>query len=226
VVHAESRGVAPRSARALVCGAVTVSLAAAAHVAGGGAVVTTAGLVALTAMTSIASYAVLGSRASRTRILALVVTAQIVLHTMLELGSTVSGHTALLDHGVHGAETMAAGGAGGLVLAHLATDVTSASGLAMTAAHLVAAVLVGLWLSAGEGLLGSLAALAGSAFAARVLRALATLAARPAVAADSWSSYLTALSRQRGGRWHQLSWVPVATVARRGPPLGAYAESN
>ena len=226
MVGAQALGVASRRARALVCGAVTVSTAAAAHVVGGGTVVTTPGLLVLTAVTAGVAYVVLGGRASRARIVALVVGAQVALHVLLELGTAGAGRTALMDHAGHGPDTVAASGSWGVVVEHLAANVTTSVGLAMTVAHTVAAVLVALWLAAGEGLLVSLAALAGSTLAARMMRARAALAARPAVSADLWRSLLAVLSRQRGGRWHRISWVPLALVARRGPPSWAFAESH
>lgn len=197
-----------------------MALAAAAHVVGGGSVVTLPGLLALAALTSLAGYAVLGDGASTTRIVAFVVSAQVALHVLLEIGSAASGHATVgAAHPGH-VDAMVRG-SWSLVVDHLVGDVTSTAGLTMTAAHAVAALLVGAWLAAGDVLLLSLMALTRSAAAARALRALASLWIRPVAAVDLWHSYLAALSRRRGGRWHPVSWVPLATPARRGPPVAA-----
>jgi len=232
--------------RALVPGALAVVLGVAAHGLVGGAPVGPASVLVLLALVAPTTALALRGRPSRRRMVAVVVATQLVVHALLlvsalanrRVGGAVAafgssdgmfgmpgmGDLPVLDTDAALDAVPASGAAWSLVVSHLAHDLTTVSGVVMMAAHLVAAVLLGLWLARGEQLLVNLRSLALAPLVARALRRSAAVVVL----------LLLELARQREllTSWRGLrheAVVPrllvVSTVDRRGPPalLGAVA---
>ncbi|HZF92509.1 hypothetical protein [Streptomyces sp.] len=164
-----------RTVRAAVFAAVCALLAALGHVLMSGRHVPGWTLAAGFAMTGLAGWGLAGRERGLPLITAVVVAAQTVLHSGFSLaqsGTPDLGHTAHLAYATHMAHTAHAGPAVDMGhvehMAHAATEPAlfgSSSG--MLAAHLLAALLCGLWLAHGER----------AAF--RILRAVAGWLAAP-----------------------------------------------
>jgi hypothetical protein len=224
-----------------VLGVVTVALAAAAHVAGGGVLPSGTALIAVVALMTAVGSEALGRPASRRRVIGLVVGAQASLHAVFALGGMPSGH---LRNGQPIAATVAAmpgmqlghagllgtlertpAGTWSMLGRHLLAEVSTGSGVAMLLAHTVAAVIVGCWLAAGERLLWSLIVLLRAPVAAASLRASGAVLALASRTVPELRSWLALLAVQRGGRWNPRSALLVTSVDRRGPPVSPYARS-
>ena len=210
-----------RWVRALTLASVTLGSGIAGHAAAGGSVSATSMLLPAFVLLTAAIAPLLGVPASTLRVTALLVVGQGSVHILLQLlGGSVAidgrGHsmamhtgagaepvTAHLDHGAASAST-------GSVL-----TVMTGSHVGMLLAHVAAALVVGLWLAAGE----------------RAAWTLVSLAALPVV--DAW----IALRKLSGAApvtvvitrpapcpcWDCGTWVRQATwtgrgVSRRGPP--------
>jgi hypothetical protein len=211
-----------RGMRVLTLPSVLFTSGLAGHVASHGA--TPAGwvLVALFVLTVVGVAPFAGAPLSPARVVALLVGGQGVLHTVLQLlsGTALTATTAICDPGTGGPGSSPTS-------SHLMThpDAAASHGfsmslmsgghLVMLLGHLAAAVVVGLWLAAGE----------------RALWMLLALTARPLV--DAWG---TVMAAARGGVGAvvvscprlQTGWglrrvvrgrVWIAgVVSRRGPP--------
>jgi len=210
-----------RWVRALMLASVMLGSGVAGHAAAGGSVPATSMLLPAFVLITCAIAPLLNAPASFRRVTALLVAGQVSVHVLLQLlgGSAaidVSGHSMAMHTG-------AAGEAG---TAHLGHGVASApresfltlltgAHLGMLLAHVAAALVVGLWLAAGE----------------RAAWTLVSLAALPVV--DAWvtlrklfgtASVAVVITRPfpRPG-WGFETRVRPATwtgrgVSRRGPP--------
>ena len=214
-----------RVTRSLVCGVVTAALASAAHVAGGGVAPGWSAAIVLVVVVAVASSLTLAAPSSRRRVIAFVLAGQVALHLALSAVSTpmtrmTGSAMAGMDHGT-GSLARVPDGWYAMVLRHAVDGLGTAHGLLMLATHVVAAVLVGLWLAGGEQLLLSLLALALAPFAAAGLRLRALLVrAVRAVDLDLLAS-LAALVRWDPSDWSPTSRYDVNSTARRGPPRSA-----
>lgn len=209
-----------RWVRALTLASVMLASGLTGHLAAGGVAPTTTVLLPVFVLLTAAIAPLLGAPASTTRVITLLVAGQALLHVVLQvLGGTatgVAGHSLLTPADAGGAATSH-------LLAHVDTAVPTggstallgSSHLGMLLVHLAAAVVVGVWLAAGE----------------RAAWTLVAVAALPVV--DAWIR-LRELARTDAGAWaaprrralprwsHEVpvrpsSWVGRG-VSRRGPP--------
>ena len=217
----ETAGAALRWARATVLALVSLTLGAGAHAGADGALPGPLWLLALLAPSVAAAARLLGRPATQGRVVLLVVAGQLLTHTAL---AALAGHpppvTGNAGHTGHAG--------------HLADAAAQTAGhgpaAVMALAHLMAAVVVGLYLAVGEDALWGLLALAGDraqqlvavdrlgAAAASVVTALA--AALTAVVGSARAARRAAL-RRRVRRPRLRVLVPV--LSRRGPPAPSYA---
>jgi hypothetical protein len=219
-----------RGMRVLTLPLVLFTSGLAGHVASGGA--TPAGwvLVALFVLTVVGLAPFTGTPLSPARVVALLVGGQGVLHTALQLlgGTAVTATTTICDAGTGGSVSSPTS-------SHLMThpdaaavhgfSISQMSGghLVMLLAHLAAAVVVGVWLAAGERALWMLLALA-----ARPLRdawATVTAAARGGVGAVIVSSSRLQTCWGLGYVVRGRVWT-AGVVSRRGPPGAALPEPD
>ncbi|WP_406860544.1 hypothetical protein ABZO31_08820 [Streptomyces sp. HUAS MG47] len=188
-----------RALRAALFAAVCVSLAAVGHssMSAHGIPVRSLGLAF--AVTGVLAWACCGRRRGTPAIGAGLLAVQTALHTIFSAGQ---GHDAPLAHASHAGTGMGAG-----------VEMSVAAGhgpLGMTAAHLLAAVICGLWLARGEAALFALARTAGAAAFTplRLLLAVARIRVpeppRPV------------RPRPRARRLHGV--VLAHALSRRGPP--------
>ena len=205
-----------RCLRAAVLAAVVVLTAAAGHVAVGGAAPPAAGLLVLLAVTGLLVAPMLGRRASASRVVALVLTGQALVHLALQWVAP-SGH---LTHGASALMTSAALAEPGAASRHPAASrelvlaMMSGADLAMLGAHLAAAVAVGLWLAAGERAAWTILALTGRCAVESLGVLCREVASAPAPAGSGTyvvPGWLSALP-QGASLWDGYA------VSRRGPP--------
>lgn len=207
-----------RWVRAAVLSLLVVTSTLAAHVAGGGELPDLSMLLPVCALVTLSSAALLRRPLSWWWSATLLLTGQTALHGALQLlpVQTVTGTPG------HPAGSTA-------FHPHADTAVTALRALTgwsadarMVVAHLGAALLVGVWLAAGERALWSLATLAARTMATawlRLRRALRASLATPLVRA-----------RPRRRTWAAVV-VPLAMDSarsgnrRRGPPTGGFARS-
>ena len=219
-----------RAARSLVCGVVTVALASAAHVAGGGLAPRWSSAVLLVAVVALASSLVLASPSSRRRIVAFVLLGQLAMHLALSAlstpmtrptGATGSAMSGMVHATGPGSLDRVPDGWYAMVLHHAVDGLGTVGGVLMLAGHVAAALLAGLWLAGGERLLWSLLALAAAPLAAARLRLQVLLVeAVHALDPDRLASS-AALVRCDVRSWRPTSRYDVNTTARRGPPRSA-----
>jgi hypothetical protein len=194
------------------------------HVAGDGATPPGWVLVALFMLTVVAVAPFAGASLSPARVVALLIGGQGVLHAALQLLGGTFAATTVMPGAAIGPATGSAPASSHLMMHHGAgashgpvMSLMSGGHLVMLVAHLAAAVVVGLWLAAGE----------------RALWMLLALTARPLV--DAWRTVKAVV---RGGVGAlvvscprlQIGWGlrpvvsgrvwTVGVVARRGPPAG------
>src|SRR5918997_298883 len=159
----EQAGPVLRGLRAALLAAATLWVAGWAHASANGNLPGWPGLVALWLLSTAVAAGLLGRPASFARVVTLVVAGQFGLHLLLSVGA---GHgpapaasaanryyettSMLAESGSSGAHAAADAQALTTGLGGLLGEVTSADGLRMMAAHLVASVVVGLWLATGE----------------------------------------------------------------------------
>ncbi|MFI1564998.1 hypothetical protein ACH4ZX_18430 [Streptomyces sp. NPDC020490] len=227
-----------RSIRAAVFAAVCVLLASLGHVMMSGHHVPVWTLVAGTAVTGAAGWALAGRERGLPLIVAVVVAAQAGLHTAFSLTQPASGRTS--SAGADGAAAMDMGSTdmgstdmgstdmgsmdmGSMSMshmghmshmdhgAHLAPSAGDSSSFGMLAAHLLAALLCGLWLAYGEK----------AAF--RILRAVAGWLAAPLRLLLVVLPAVPDRPRPRVRR-HAPDRAPrlllVHAITHRGPPVG------
>ena len=177
-----------RVTRSVAFAAVCVTLAACAHVAGGGAAPGTAVLALAFAAVLAPATALAGRERTLRAIASGLLAAQAGLHLLFEAASTTgAAHTV---HVVHGCA------------------VASGSGAVMTLAHLWATLVTAWWLARGEALLWTLVRMAArtASHAVRVPHAPCPLSPRPVAAAPP---------RTSAPRPRNPARTPVR---RRGPP--------
>ncbi|MDN4161807.1 hypothetical protein [Nocardioides abyssi] len=180
-------------ARALVVTALAVFLGAAGHVTADGLLPGPGVLALLIVVGAVVSASLLARPASTLRMVVLLVLGQAGVHAVLTatgghvgdkpgaatpLPATGGGALPVVDGRRVGSlqqayETGGHAAAPTLPVGHLVSDLTAHA--PMMAVHLVAAVLVGLWLAVGERSLWTLVALASTAFLRPSLLALAAL---------------------------------------------------
>ncbi|MFB6849659.1 hypothetical protein ACFCXS_33030 [Streptomyces sp. NPDC056373] len=216
-----------RTLRAGVFATACVLLAALGHVMMSGATVPWWTMAAGAAATGTAGWLLAGRERGRALIVTVVVAAQAVLHETFSLGQTLmSGpasdpaatHTGMdmdamdmgsMDTGGMTHMTHMTHGSGGM--GHTHTMGGSAS-FGMLAAHLLAAVLCGLWLAYGERAVFRVLRAAAARLTAplRMLLALPVPARRPSVCRRR-TAFRSALAR----------FLLCCSVTSRGPPVGA-----
>jgi hypothetical protein len=206
--------------RALALASVLVGTGVAGHVAAGAAMPAPAVLALLLVLATLVLAPVLGTPASSVRVALLVIGGQALLHVSLNLITrNPAGHTGagmVMPDGPHGSMPMS----GGMFHAAAASGETSvwmgSAHVGMLLAHLVAGLLLGLWLAAGE----------------RAAWTLVRLAARPV--AEAFHILLDAISAlgATGAGWERVfaapRWVWELALrsdactgdclSRRGPP--------
>ncbi|OLZ61414.1 hypothetical protein AV521_43495 [Streptomyces sp. IMTB 2501] len=208
-----------RTIRAAVFAAVCVLLAALGHVLMSGSDVPAWALAAGVAVTGAAGWCLAGRERGLPLIVTAVVAAQTVLHEAFSYAQSASGGSASAD--VSGTGSMGMGHMGTSHMDHMSqmghmghmghSMDSGSSSFGMLAAHLLAALLCGLWLAYGEK----------AAF--RILRAVAGWLAAPLRLL--FASPLTPdrprvhLRRRRSDRAPRLLLLGHA-ITSRGPPVG------
>ncbi|MEW2407796.1 hypothetical protein [Streptomyces griseoviridis] len=227
-----------RTVRAGVFAAVCVVLAALGHATMSGASVPWWAMAAGAAATGAAGWLLAGRERGRAVIVAVVTAAQAVLHETFSLAQTLTpargaGSTSMhatLTHStpthsmdMHSMEMpmpsmggmdMGAGAhaVGGMAGLHQAHGMSGAASVGMFAAHLVAAVLCGLWLAHGERAVFQVLRATAAWLAAplRLLLALPAPADRP-----------SAHRRRAPAADAPVRLLLVSSLTFRGPPAGA-----
>ncbi|MFD7702346.1 hypothetical protein [Streptomyces caelestis] len=211
-----------RAGRAAVFAAVCVVLAALGHVMMSGDHVPLRTLAASWAVTGALGWGLAERERGLPLITAVAVAAQTVLHAAFSLtapagaGSPGTDDTGAMSHGTHGTHSMpmpTPAGTGPGAEGHLASSGHSSAG--MLAAHLLAALLCGLWLGYGER----------AVF--RVLRAVGGWLAAPTrplflTPVPPRRPSLRVRRRRHSHRAPRLLLL-VHAITSRGPPTGAAA---
>ncbi|MFI8191781.1 hypothetical protein ACIF8T_23735 [Streptomyces sp. NPDC085946] len=207
-----------RATRAAVFAAVCVVLAALGHVMMSGDHVSPGTLAAGWAATGAAGWCLAGRERGPAPVTAVAVAVQALLHSAFSLAPFPPGG------GPHAADTnplpmpahavVSAGHGTGGHLAHAGHTAPGDSSAGMLAAHLLAALLCGLWLGHGERAVFRLLRAVGGRLAAplRLLLALPAPPHRPPVR----------VRRARSGRAPRHLLL-VHAITSRGPPAGAAA---
>ncbi|MFD7939817.1 hypothetical protein ACWGA9_13375 [Streptomyces sp. NPDC054950] len=221
-----------RTLRAALFAAVCVLLAALGHVMMSGAEVPAWALAAGVAVTGIAGWCLAGRERGLSLIVTVVVAAQTALHSAFSLAGPESGAAASAGMGAMGG--MSAMGMDSMDMGHMdhvshighmghmghmsymgeGAGQGGSSSFGMLAAHLLAALLCGLWLAHGEkAAFRILRAVAGRLAAPlRLLLAVPVTPDRPRVR----------FRRRRSARAPRLLLLTHA-ITTRGPPLGTAA---
>ncbi|MGW4733678.1 hypothetical protein ACWEQC_31675 [Streptomyces shenzhenensis] len=220
-----------RTVRAAVFAAVCVLLAALGHVLMSGSYVPAWALAAGTAATGAVGWCLAGRERGLPLIVAVVVAAQTALHSAFSLAQSASAGTASADRGDMGSRHMSMDmgsiqpdsmdmshmdvthmARGHMDMGHMGHSMGGGSAsFGMLAAHLIAALLTGLWLAYGEkAAFRILRAVAGRLAAPlRLLLAAPVTAGRPRVRPG----------RPRSDRAPSLRLL-VHAITSRGPPAG------
>jgi hypothetical protein len=219
-----------RRMRALTLPSVLFTTGLEGHAAAGGVTPTASVLVPLFALTVVAIAQFAGTPTSPARSLGLLVGGQGLLHAALQLLSGSVTTTTTLGGAATGMATVSPSASShhaihqGVAASHgFVMSQMSGEHVVMLLAHLAAAVVVGLWLAAGE----------------RAFWTLLALTARPVV--DAWQKVTAAARRPTGAvvvrcprllpGWSRpaavssLVWV-AGVVSRRGPPGTASPEAH
>jgi hypothetical protein len=201
-----------RWVRASVVAAVGLTTGVTFHVGADGLLPGPWTLVALLGLSTVGAAPFLGAPASTRRVVALLVVWQTLIHGAL---TVLSGHRGDLSdaHAEPGAQ------AHGVVTSrvhHLIEDLTGQHA-AMALGHLVAAVLLGLWLAAGERAVWRILSLT-----VRPVLSVVHLLRSLALAAG-WSDAAprVATPQVAPGAGLDPLWFLVRVVPRRGPPVAA-----
>ncbi|MFJ2155671.1 hypothetical protein [Streptomyces sp. NPDC087856] len=200
-----------RTVRAAMFAAVCVVLAALGHVLMSGRHVPGWALAAGLAATALAGWTLAGRERGLPLVVTLVVATQAALHSAFSLAQSTAGQSPAMDMGSADMGSMHMGAMDSMDMGHMSATPTDSSSTGMLAAHLLAALLCGLWLAHGER----------AAF--RVLRAVATRLAAPlrlllALPAPPHRPRLRP-RRPRSERAPRLLLLGHA-ITSRGPPLG------
>ncbi|MFI1922593.1 MULTISPECIES: hypothetical protein [unclassified Streptomyces] len=220
-----------RTLRAALFAAVCVLLAALGHVMMSGAEVPAWALAAGVAVTGIAGWCLAGRERGLPLIVTVVVTAQTALHSAFSLAGPESGAAASAGMGAMGMDSMSMDSMDMGHMGHMdhvshighmshvshmgdGAGQGGSSSFGMLAAHLLAALLCGLWLAHGEkAAFRILRAVAGRLAAPlRLLLAVPVTPDRPRVR----------FRRRRSARAPRLLLLTHA-ITTRGPPLGTAA---
>ncbi|MEV1083170.1 hypothetical protein AB0I98_33980 [Streptomyces sp. NPDC050211] len=198
-----------RAVRAAVFAAVCVLLAALGHVLMSGAHVPTWTLAAGVAGTGVVGWGLAGRERGLALVVTVVVVAQTALHQAFSYAQSVSGSTSMNSDMDMGAAHMDMSHMDHM--GHTASHSMPSMSFGMLAAHLLAALLSGLWLAYGErAVFGILRTVAGwLAAPLRLLLALPTPPHRPRLV----------VRRRRSERAPRLLLL-VHAITSRGPPLG------
>ncbi|WP_406129628.1 hypothetical protein [Streptomyces sp. NBC_00989] len=215
-----------RTLRAGVFAAACVLLAALGHVMMSGTPVPWWTMGGGAAATGMAGWFLAGRERGRGLIVTVVVAAQTVLHETFSLGQNLMPGSGNAPAGMGGmdmgsSDTMSmdsmdmsgmahmAHGSGGMGHAH---TMTGSASLGMLAAHLLAAVLCGLWLAYGERAVFRVLRAAAARLVAplRMLLALPVPARRPSVRRRRTAAYRSSLAH----------FLLCYSVTSRGPPTG------
>ncbi|MFH8659253.1 hypothetical protein [Streptomyces afghaniensis] len=199
-----------RTIRAAVFAAVCVVLAALGHVMMSGDHVPLRTLLAGWAVTGVAGWCLAGRERGLRLVVAVAVAVQTALHSAFSLASSAPDS---MDMGSAGSMPMPMSASMSAHMGHAGHTPDGDSSLGMLAAHLLAALLCGLWLGHGERAVFRLLRAVGSRLAAplRLLFAL-PVPPPPPVRARRWSS-------DRAPRLLLL----VHAITSRGPPMGSAA---
>ncbi|MCX4814459.1 hypothetical protein OG601_28080 [Streptomyces sp. NBC_01239] len=200
-----------RTVRAAMFAAVCVVLAALGHVLMSGRHVPGWALAAGLAATALAGWTLADRERGLPLVVTLVVATQAALHSAFSLAQPTTGQSPAMDMGSADMGSMHMGAMDSMDMGHMSATTTDPSSTGMLAAHLLAALLCGLWLAHGER----------AAF--RVLRAVATRLAAPlrlllALPAPPHRPRLRP-RRPRSERAPRLLLLGHA-ITSRGPPLG------
>ncbi|WP_374969694.1 hypothetical protein [Terrabacter sp. BE26] len=193
-----------RWARAGVLSSIVLAATTAAHGAAGGDAPKVSMLLPVGAMLTVAAASLLGQVPSARRIAALLLSGQAALHAVLELISGPASSAGMPGH----AQTRSG--------TELVQMVWTSPHPGMLAAHVVAALVIGVWLTSGERAAWALAAMAtGSPRTAwsKVRDALCERTARAVLLGRS-----RAACRWGGQLAPELLEAIGAVVSRRGPP--------
>ncbi|MEU8529554.1 hypothetical protein AB0C77_28795 [Streptomyces sp. NPDC048629] len=202
-----------RALRAALFAAVCVTLAAVGHLSMSAHEIPTRTLLLAFAVTGAAAWAVCGRRRGTLAIGAGLLAVQTALHQIFSVGQGRATGTSTMSHAgmdMGGAMDMGAMSTSG------AMDMSGAAAghgaLGMTAAHLLAALVCGLWLARGEAALFSLARSAGAA----ALTPLRLLLAVGDLAVPAPEPAGPVRPRPYARRLHGV--VLAHALSRRGPP--------
>lgn len=201
-----------RTMRAAMFAAVCVLLAALAHVLMSGRHVPAWALAAGFAATGVAAWSLAGRERGLPLIVTLVVATQAALHSAFSLAQpATAGESAAMDMGSADMGSMRMSAADSMDMGHMSAATTGTSSPGMLTAHLLAALLCGLWLAHGErATFRVLRAVAGRLTAPlRLLLALPAPPHRPRLRPR----------RPRSQRAPRLLLL-VHAITSRGPPPG------
>ncbi|WP_416963825.1 hypothetical protein [Streptomyces sp. Agncl-13] len=208
-----------RTVRAAMFAAVCVLLAALAHVLMSGHHVAAWALTAGLAATGVAGWSLAGRERGLPMVVTLVVASQAVLHSAFSLAEPATGAmagesasmNASMDMGSADMGSMHMSATDTMDMGHMSATTTGTSSPGMLTAHLLAALLCGLWLAHGErAAFRVLRAVAGRLTAPlRLLLALPAPPHRPRLRPR----------RPRSERAPRLLLL-VHAITSRGPPLG------
>ncbi len=210
-----------RWVRALTLASVLMGTGVAGHVAAGGVMPVPAVLVVLLAVATLVLAPGLGSPATSVRVALLVIGGQALLHASLNvLTTSPAGHTGagmVMPGGPHGSMPMSSG----MFHGSAASGETSlywmgGAHVGMLLAHLVAGLLLGLWLAAGERAAWTLVRLAARPVA-EALRMLLDAISALAAAGAGWPR-VCAVSRWVLELVLRSDACTVDCLSRRGPP--------
>ncbi len=209
-----------RTIRAAVFAAVCVVLAALGHVMMSGDHVPWSTLLAGWAVTGVAGWCLAGRERGLHLVVAVAVAVQTALHSAFSLGPTApaapgadSMDMPSMHHGMGSMSHDMGSGAVESVSSHMGHVPGGDSSLGMLAAHLLAALLCGLWLGHGERAVFRLLRAVGSRLAAP----LRLLFARPAPPPPP------VRERRRSSNRNPRRLLLVHAITTRGPPAGAAA---
>ncbi|MZF86364.1 hypothetical protein [Streptomyces sp. SID5643] len=206
-----------RALRAAVFAAVCVVLAALGHVMMSGDHVPVPMLLAGWVVTGAVGWCLAGRERGLRPVVGVAVAVQTALHSAFSLGapapSAPGAHSMDMPSMSHGTLSMSHGMSAGALSPHAGHLPGGDSSLGMLAAHLLAALLCGLWLGHGERAVFRLLRAVGSRLAAP-LRLLSALPVPPPP---------TVRRRRRPTNRSPRRLLLVHAITTRGPPAGAAA---
>ncbi|WP_327400710.1 hypothetical protein OG194_11135 [Streptomyces sp. NBC_01288] len=204
-----------RTVRAAMFAAVCVVLAALAHVLMSGHHVPAWALATGLAATGAAGWSLAGRERGLPLIVTLVVATQAALHSAFSFAEPATGHPVSMDMGSADMGSMHMSATDSMDMGHMSATTTGTASPGMLTAHLLAALLCGLWLAHGErAAFRVLRAVAGRLIAPlRLLLALPVPPHRPRLRRR----------RPRSERAPRLLLLVHAITSRGPPPATAVA---